>query len=333
MSKNKKKHYTPQPDPERQKLIEQAFAYQFISKINYILQRIRVSEEGMMQTKATEPVSADSEKPDDKKVSVEKVLFPDEGGVYVRYTNVEHPSKGFLQAETVEIVDEVKKTMMALMRGVFGGMQKSKLRMLLFMIAFRKQFESILFELLAEMDYRMLRILQRPERYCISGREIYRVFNLLMKWYPSWKDNLEHLRNIVCMIWEYDDAYRYPGQDVIVEINKDAIRKDVVKEVSRIIDIYLERDDRGTAQKFRRIKKLMFLTRFMPKLREIMMRFFLELKVENMGLDDADFFHAKYKEGYNWNHANRKQKEEKPAIRQPDDVKPALLSSQHRQAI
>ena len=203
-----------------------------------------------------------------------------------------------MYGDNVEIVDEVKKTGMAFLRGFFGGMEKNKVKMLLFALLFRKQFENILFDLLSEMDYRISRILQRPEIYCTSGRELYRVFDLIAIWEPEWKKNIEHLRNIICMVWEYDDAYRYPGQDVMAEMDKDAIRKDVVAELGRLIDIYVSRDDRGTAQKFKRIKKLMFLLRFTPKIKETLQRFFLELKVERLVLDDADYYHAKYKEGY-----------------------------------
>lgn len=282
---------------------EKAGAFEFIQKINFILAKVRESNVGMMETKPSD---------DPSKQTIAKVLFPPEGGVLTYFDGIEHPAKGFCYGETVETVDEVKKTGMAFLKGLFHGLEHNKVKMILFMLLFRKQFTIMFIDLLQRLDYRMRRMRQKPERYCLCARELYRVFNLMAIWYPNWKNTIGNLRNIICMALEYDDAYRYPFQDVVPEFNKDAGRKDIVGEIKRILELEIKWDHRkGTFQKFEKIKKLIFLLRFQKELKEAVKRFFLELDLDKIKMDEADRFHAKFKEGYNWSHKENYEKEKK----------------------
>ena len=240
-----------------QRLLEEqkAGAFEFMQKINGILAKIRVSDTGLMETNPN--------KVEDKnKMSISKVLFPEEGGVFTCFEEVKHPVKGFCYGETVETVDEVKKTMMSFMTGFFDSMSQSKVKAIMFAIFFRKTFTAIAKKFVVQLDYRMRRVLQKPERYCICAREFYRVFNLMATWYPEQAKEINSFRNIWCMMLEYDDAYRYTFQDVLVELDKDTVKKDVVKEIKKIIDLILERDDRGLFIKFTQVRKLLFLINY-----------------------------------------------------------------------
>ena len=278
---------------ERNMKEEQAEAFGFMQKINQILAKIRESDTGMMQT---------TENNDPDKHVITKVLFPPEGGVFTHFEKMDHPCKGFCYGETVETVDEVKKTMMAFLTGFFDSISKSKIRTLLFAILFRKQFEFMAKRLLVQLDYRMRRVRQKPERYCVCAREFYRTFNKMAIWYPELEKEINSFRNIWCMMLEYDDAYRYTFQDVLVNLDKDVARKDIVKELKRILDLILERDDRGLFVKFSQIRKLLFLLNFDKKLKQAMTRFFLELDIDKIKMDEDDKYHANFKQDYNWNH-------------------------------
>jgi len=319
------------PKTPEEMMEAKAEAMTMLSQINYILGRIQESNEGFMNT------SPETPSPDKKSVS--RVLFPspkmaqdenvkkwlfdkygedgnrifrmmieDGAGVHTFFTNTVYPCKGFHYNDTVEIVDEVKKTLMGFLRGFFGGMKRNPIKMVVFLLFFRGQFQVIFNELLMELNTRLGRVQQKPQYYCMSGRELYRTFNKMIIWYPRWKTQIEYIRNIVCMIWEYDDAYRYPAQDVFEEFNPENARKDIIGEIRRLINVYMERDFRGTSLKFERISKLLVLIRCMPKYRQALERFFLELDINQIKLDEADCYHSQYKWGYDWKAGKAYQK-------------------------
>ena len=293
MSKSHKNRLKQRTENERIKR-QKAGAFEFVQKINFILAKIREANVGIMETKPNK---------DPNKQSISRVIFPQDGGVLTYFDGVDLPAKGFCYGETVETVDEVKKTGIAFLTGFFKGLKHNKVKMVLFILLFRKQFMTIFTSLIKRLDFRMRRVRQKPEMYCLCAREIYRVFNLMMVWYPFWKKILECLRNIVCMILEYDDAYRYPLQDALPEFNSDAGRKDIVKELGRVLDFEMKWDHKvGMVRKLKQIKKLLFLLKFNKKLREAVTRFFLEVDLNRMKMDKADKFHARYKWGYDWDH-------------------------------
>lgn len=292
-----KQHKQKNNQNNNQQLKEQkAEAFEFVQKINAILAKIREANVGMMET--TPP----SDEPG--KMAITKVIFPPEGGVFTYFDKEEHPAKGFCYGETVETVDEVKKTMMAFLTGLFDSLSKNKLRTILFVLFFRKQFEAMAKRLIVQLDYRIRRVRQKPDKYCVCAREFYRVFNSMAIWYPAYKLEIDSFRNIWCMILEYDDAYRYTLQDVLPEFNKDAARKDIVKEIKKMLDLALQRDHRGLFIKFSQIRKMLFLLNLKKDMREMVERFFLEIDLDKIKMDEDDKYHCKYKDNYNWDHVD-----------------------------
>lgn len=280
-------------------LNQKAASFEFLQKINYILGQIRENGIGIMEKGTKEDIKTDKKA---KKFAVDKVLFPPEGGVLCYYEGEEHPAKGFMYGETVETVDEVKKTLMSFLRGFFDGIRKSKIKMMLFFLLFRKQFFTILSGMIISLDRRMRRVRQKPERYCACVREVYRVMDETKKKFPEREELLNSFRNIVCMVLEYDDAYRYPFQDVVAELDKEEVDKNPIKEALRLIDIYVERDSRGTAEKFKRIGKIMSALRFQKEFKRFLKEVLINIDISAVKMDEADAHHARFKAGYNWDH-------------------------------
>ena len=73
-----------------------------------------------------------------------------------------------------------------------------------------------------------------PKLYCRFGREIYRLFNLLAererghykkeKFIDDGKIRWEKIRDIICVLLEYDDFYRFVAQDVLSEIKIEEVK-------------------------------------------------------------------------------------------------------------
>lgn len=61
---------------------------------------------------------------------------------------------------------------------------------------------------------------KNPKLYCRSVREIYRVLNVVIdrNGQEGMKEKFTKMRDIVCVIAEYDDGYRFPMQDGVSEV-------------------------------------------------------------------------------------------------------------------
>lgn len=59
----------------------------------------------------------------------------------------------------------------------------------------------------------------KPEKYCRMVREVYRLFNLMIERECNDKHKIrwEKIRDMVCIVLEFDNAYRFRAQDIIKE--------------------------------------------------------------------------------------------------------------------
>jgi len=68
----------------------------------------------------------------------------------------------------------------------------------------------------------------KPERYCRVVREIYRLFTLMSdrEMEPKNKDRWLKVRDMVCVVLEFDNAYRFRLQDIIKEAKIEELMMD-----------------------------------------------------------------------------------------------------------
>jgi hypothetical protein len=129
------------------------------------------------------------------KAKVEKVEFPKEGGTFTYLEGHPYPFPGFPDKGMVEAARWIKKFWPAMISAAHS--------------------------LLAPH-------LIKPERYSRPVREIYRLFNILIEREkePGMKDKWTKMRDVICHVLEFDNAYRFRLQDVLKEINLDEIKPD-----------------------------------------------------------------------------------------------------------
>ena len=224
-------------------------------------------------------------------VTLKEVKLPKEGGVLSYYNEYEYPRKGFPVSKVVEKVGVVKKVLIS----VLFSLLKSKLVLVIAILFFRKD----LIKAYGELIDRLRPIIQfhtlKPFRYCKSVRELYVAFD---------KED-EALRDIVCMIFEFDDAYRYRMQDILGEFNKESFAKNPYMELERLLKLveYRDNDDRLKTT-FRKARHGLFIAFFSGYFREKIISFFEKINPKNMALDSDDLFFAKSKVvgtyGYKW---------------------------------
>jgi len=130
-----------------------------------------------------------------KEAKVEKVVFPEEGGVLTFLEGHEKPFPGFPHERMVGKIALIKSLIPAILKGVNNLIFKDQIK---------------------------------PERYSRPVREIYRLFNLLIEREKSeaHKKRWEIIRNATCSILEFDNSYRFRLQDVLKEIKIEEIEPD-----------------------------------------------------------------------------------------------------------
>lgn len=229
---------------------------------------------------------------------VEKVIRPESGGIYTKLVGCDYLFKGHPQKHIMEAVAQAKKAFPTIVLMLESRTVKAfTVFLYLFM---RKTFWKIIDAIVDLVcrpfwEYRLI-----PKRHCPPIRELHRVFNILIS--KSEKDckgdaedildvteRLERVRDMICMSLSTDIAYRLPFQDIVYMIDKKKLRKNPVKEIHRVSDIFEARG--GIEDNWRAFERLITKAiRFSKKARKMMIDFVEELDFDKIKLDEADWF-------------------------------------------
>ena len=174
---------------------------------------------------------------------LERVEFPEEGGVLTYMVGYTEPYRGFPFSDFVDKIDSLKKIARATMSGLFHALRKrSKLQLALLIFT-----PFIIKDLVRSGLYTFYRSVVRfklkPTRYSKSVRELYRALSVEHE--RDTEDTIElrfMVRDVLCMFLEFDNAYRFRLQDVLVEMDNEAMARNPVKEMRKLMDILMKRE-------------------------------------------------------------------------------------------
>lgn len=231
-----------------------------------------------------------SEKPKDIS-PLQRVEMPPDGGVLTYMEGYEYPYKGFPYYEFVDRIDLLKKITRATLSGIYHELKKrNKLWFLTLLPSLW-----ILKVAIRTGIYVIHRIVERfrlkKEKYCQAVREIHRVLSI---------DNPEEkikdrdlrlqIRDCLCMILEFDNAYRYRTQDLMEELDKTDAKKNLAKEICRLLDIMSSREKTQEIKDTWTLFK-MFVTYYLhfdKRMKTIIGNMLAEIDIEKVKLDLGD---------------------------------------------
>jgi hypothetical protein len=170
-----------------------------------------------------------------------KVEFPEEGGVLTYMEGFEQPYQGYPYYEFVDKIDFIKKTSRAFVSGLYHQIKKrSKLRF--FTLVPNIWFLKDMVRSWVYVNYRIIdRFKIKEVRYSQFVRELYRKFSLEVKGEHDSSFRLQ-IRDLVCMILEMDNAYRFRAQDILAEMDQGQMRRKPVSEIIRLINLLQSRE-------------------------------------------------------------------------------------------
>lgn len=235
-----------------------------------------------------------SEQPKDE-TSLEKVEFPASGGVLTYMTGNEYPYRGFPFFEFVDKIDFLKKIARGFLSGLFHELKTENKLWLVTILPALWFFKPLVYSALYAFHRLVARSLVKPKYYSQAVQELHRAF--------SYDDHHEDgktrnvrilLRDIVCMVLEFDNAYRFRFQDAAETLDKVAVKKDTVKELCRVLDSMCERELGQDIKDTWHLLKLFCkgYLRIDGRMRRIIADVLSRLDIEKVKLTDEDKFYC-----------------------------------------
>ncbi len=243
---------------------------------------------------------------------VEDIPKPDTGGIFTKYIGCNYLFKGYPDTRVVSAISALKRILS-------NGLLLLRERIIQIFLVFPvliflllpKSFKKHVFCLLVDYFISIARATFEQyflsvERYCVSAKAIWIAFEKTINWYfdegTQMRKRVEYLREIICVLWEYDYAYRARGQDVFPKLNKEALKENPVKELNRIIDFLIVREvgSTGMKHKFGMLKNVIWFVMRFKELREPIVSFFSLLDLEKIKPDEADWYYVLDRSDYNY---------------------------------
>lgn len=232
----------------------------------------------------------------------EKVEYPESGGIFVHYYDHPFPTKGQPFPEAVDATNMAKKFIRSHMH--FASHHPILIAIFLSPTLVSNRYVAfILGEYIRSNTYDMIApYLLADNRWCRSGREILRAgLHAIDAVKSRWSQHYIFILKVIVSVWEWDNAYRYRGQDIFGELNKEAFFANPFAEIGRLMTLQVRRErgwfeDKGKAIAFGRVLRTAFL--FSPELRKLLMAFVQEVNIEEVKLDQSDDYYNLFRPDY-----------------------------------
>ena len=211
-----------------------------------------------------------------------KVEFPNEGGVLTYMQKYRTPYKGYPHHEFVEKIDIIKKLNRAMLSGLYHQLKRyNKVKFLTLLPGLWVAKDAIRAWVHA-FDRTVERFRIKPKRYCTFIRELHGSF-------PEGEFEGK-IRDLLCMILEFDNAYRFRAQDVLSELSKVSLVKNPIKELVRLIDLLRSREKtQEISDTWTLVRSLLkYYLMFDRKLLKIIQVALLRIDLDEVKLTDED---------------------------------------------
>lgn len=239
-----------------------------------------------------------SEKQSKSAIEIEKVKFPDSGGTYTVYKDKPYEMKGFNDGETVDKIAEVKKDVILVMQ-FFRLVSRRRILGGLFFLIFRKELEKLFNNWVEQSWHNLQSFLIEDIRYCDFVRELRR----------CWPEGNEKLRDIISMVLEFDDAYRYRFQHAFGNFNQKNFIDNPTDEIKKYFDYLYKKEKKpeimksfkmNLKDKWSTLGKISFLLKYNKKILNPVYGMFKKINVDKLKMSEEDKYWCQNKVGFNW---------------------------------
>jgi hypothetical protein len=230
---------------------------------------------------------------------VDKIEYTNNLGTLLHYKELPYPQKGFPYPEVVWVMNCSKKVIL----GKIKFLAKSAPILFPFLFLPRKHkvkfIENLLDSILFPVDYMFDEFYIEPNLYCPSAKESAEWAYLFLTNLGINKETAGKMAQVVAMIMEYDNAYRYRVQDVVGETTRELLIENPRREVLKLVNTMVEREPSWINNaKFNAIGKIFSLILLIPSINRA-----FKSSIPNIELikqDEADKYHCLFRSDYNY---------------------------------
>ncbi len=218
------------------------------------------------------------------KFTIKEVEYPTTGGTLTHIVGFKYPFNGYPDHITLGLTATVKRAVISTAKLFINSFRHSPI----------KNAVNWLGEIY-EAEYKNYQIEER--KLSKSSREVLRVGLLTARKISDeqYRMRAEQVAWCITMFWEMDSAYRYRGQDIIPQINKYKLNINTRKEVMRLIEIGMKREQSGLESKWKVLKFLLNTMFMIPSVRKKIRGILMEINLDELKPDSSDlYFMSRY---------------------------------------
>lgn len=230
-----------------------------------------------------------------------KVELPDTGGVLTYMEGYDEPYKGFPFHEFVDKIDSLKKLSRGVLSSLFHSLKRRNKLQVASLVLVPWLFNDLLRGTIYAYHRIIIRFKIKELRYSDAVREVYRAMSTKFLGETSDEATIrEMVRDLLCMVLENDNAYRFRFQDIVVELDKEALKRNAGKELVRLLALMQTRERSQDVKDTWTLLKT-FLPMYLFVNRKVRMRIVQtlgELDMEKVRLSKEDIFYCKPRKDY-----------------------------------
>jgi len=218
-------------------------------------------------------------------------------GNFVYYYGIDLPSKTIAPVEAIFAIGPVKRRFINSIK--LMASKEAILPLIGVLLMGRKQrgrFFNKVCQYFNEESETTMRPYYLDDLYCSVVKEIQKFFEVFLTAIGVEIETAKYTAEIIGCMFEFDNAYRYPGQDALNETTKERLLKYFPQEVERLVQLNRDRvpnRDASVPVKFKAVGKVLSIAWiFIPWLRNAIKKGIESMNWDNVKLDEADIFHT-----------------------------------------
>lgn len=248
----------------------------------------------------------------------EQVIYPDEGGILMKYKGVPYLRQGFVFPEAMDNANNLKKITVLFLAIIKGKGIKGKIGNFLAHYCWTADW---MFQWYDPNTQKVRKIYLKENRYRQSVQELIKLINNFLNNLGIKVEGAGIARGnfgrVIGTLIEYDNAYHWRMEDIFSETTKEQLIKNPRKELKRLLTIYRQREKQGIEFKAEAIVKLLNFIFWIPGVKKAFKKAIESVDIEKMSITHGpsnsnqpnDFYYIMNYEGYDFKGMKLKERQ------------------------